>query len=170
LPPPFYLDRVGSYFIFFVAGGLAADAGDGWRRLMDLLRWPALCGLVAIIYLVASGDIAFQWTEGVQGFPYKWALLIAGLLSLPAVHGLVQHAPVDRSATLARLGRYVFVIYLLNTPFIGITKAVLLKFTSWNGSHFLPVAAALMLAGVLGPILTKRWLLARIPSLDRMTD
>jgi hypothetical protein len=97
-------------------------------------------------------------------------LLIAGLLSLPAIHGFVRHAPFARSETLMQLGRYVFVIYLLNTPFIGITKALLLKLVSWDGSHFLPFAATLLLAGTLGPMLTKRWLLWRIPALDRMTD
>jgi len=69
-----------------------------------------------------------------------------------------------------QLGRYVFVIYLLNTPFIGAAKAVALKFASWDGSHFLPFAILLMLAGTLGPIVTKRWLLRRSPVLDRMTD
>jgi len=170
LPPPFYLDRVGTYFIFFVAGGLAADAGPRWQRVVDLTRWPALAGLAAVTYLVASGHITFQWTDGAQGFPYKWALLIAGLLSMPAIHGLVRHAPFANSATLIQLGRYVFVIYLLNTPFIGITKAVLLKVVSWDGSHFLPFAVALMLAGILGPMLTKRWVLRRLPAFDRMTD
>ena len=123
LPPPFYLDRIGTYFIFFVAGGLAADAGPRWQRIVDLTRWPTLGGLAAVTFLVASGHITFQWTEGAQGFPYKWALLIAGLLSLPAVHGLVRHAPFAASGTLILLGRYVFVIYLLNTPFIGAAKA-----------------------------------------------
>jgi fucose 4-O-acetylase-like acetyltransferase len=170
LPPPFYLDRIGTYFIFFVAGGLAADAGPRWQRIVDLTRWPALGGLAAVTFLVASGYITFQWTEGAQGFPYKWALLIAGMLALPAMHGLVRHPPFARSATLIQLGRYVFVIYLLNTPFIGLTKALLLKLVSWNGSHFLPFAAALMIAGTLGPILTKRWLLRHVPALDRMTD
>lgn len=170
LPPPFYLDRIGTYFIFFVAGGLAADAGPRWQRIVDLTRWPALVGLAAVTYLVASGHITFQWTEGAQGFPYKWALLIAGMLSMPAIHGLVRHPPFAFSTTLILLGRYVFIIYLLNTPFIGITKAILLKLVSWDGSHFLPFAAALLLAGILGPMLTKRWVLRRIPALDRMTD
>jgi len=170
LPPLLYLDRVGTYFLFFVVGGLAADAGTRWLRIVDAARWPALAGLAAVTFLVASGHITFHWTEGQQGFPYKWALLIAGMLSLPAIHGLLRHAPFANSGTLARLGRYVFVIYLLNTPFIGITKAVLLKLMAWDGAHFLLIATLLMLAGTCGPILTKRLLLRRVPVLDRMTD
>ena len=170
LPAPFYLDRIGTYFVFFVVGGLAADAGARWHRVMDATRWPALGGLAAVAFLVSSGHIAFRWTEGAQGFPYKWALLIAGMLSLPAIHGLVRHRPLAQSTTLERLGRYVFVIYLLNTPFIGVTKAVLLTVTSWDGSHFIGFAAIMMLAGTVGPILTKRWVLRHVKSLDRMTD
>ncbi len=170
LPPVLYLDRVGSYFIFFVAGGIAADAGRRWTRAVDILYLPALAALAALALPVALGWISFTWSEGAQGFPYKWALLAAGLLSLPAVHGLVRHGPAARSATLLLLGRYVFIIYLLNTVFIGLAKAVLLKVTSWDGGHFLPFAAALMLAGVLGPVATKRWLLRRVPALDRASD
>ena len=170
LPPVLYLDRIGSYFIFFVAGGLAADAGPRWLRIVDRV-WPlALAALVAVALPVAVGWIRFHWTAGAQGFPYKWALLAAGLLSMPAVHGMVRAGAASRADILEQLGRYVFVIYLLNTVFIGATKAVLLKVVSWDGAHFLPFAAVLMLAGVVGPILTKRWVLRRVPALDRVTD
>lgn len=170
LPPVLYLDRVGSYFIFFVAGGLAADAGGAWLRRVDRI-WPAaLAALAAVALPVALGWVRFDWTEGAQGFPYKWALLAAGLLSMPAVHGLVRQGAAARAGVLLLLGRYVFVIYLLNTLFIGLTKALLLKVVSWDGAHFLPFAAALMLAGTLGPMLTKRWGLRYLPALDRATD
>ncbi len=170
LPPWFYLDRIGTYFVFFVAGGIAADAGPRWLRPVDRL-WPlALAALVVIALPVALGWIRFEWTEGAQGFPYKWALLLAGLASLPAVHGLVRHGPPARAASLLILGRYVFVIYLLNTVFIGLSKAVLLRFIPWDGANFLPFAAALMLVGTIGPMLTKRWVLKYVPALDRATD
>lgn len=170
LPPALYLDRIGTYFIFFVAGGLAADAGVRWTRVVDAVYLPALALLVAVALPISLGLISFSWSEGAQGFPYKWALLVAGLLSLPAAHGIVRHGAFARSTILLQLGRYVFVIYLLNTVFIGLTKAILLKVTSWDGSHFLPFAAALMLAGTLGPIAAKRWGLRRLPALDRATD
>ena len=169
LPQSLYLNRVGTYFLFFVAGGLAADAGPAWRRTVDRI-WPcALAALAAIALPVALGWIHFDWSEGNDAFPYKWALLLAGIVSMPAVHGLVRHGVVAKSATLLFLGRYVFVIYLLNTVFIGLAKAVLLRFVSWEGAHFLPFAAVLMLAGVAGPLLTKRLLLRHLPWLDRAT-
>ena len=170
LPPVLYLDRIGSYFVFFVAGGLAADAGARWLGAVDRV-WPlALAALIAVALPVALGAIPFTWSEGAQGFPYKWALLLAGLLALPALHGLVRHGAAARAGFLAWLGRYVFVIYLLNTVFIGLTKALLLRLVSWDGAHFLPFAAVLMAAGTFGPVLTKRWLLGRLPALDRATD
>jgi peptidoglycan/LPS O-acetylase OafA/YrhL len=166
-PQILYLDRICSFFIFFVVGGLAADAGERWSRIVDTWRWPALAALTLLAATVASGQIAFTWTEGMQGFPYKWALLVAGLLSMPALHGVARTL---RAPVLDTLGRYSFVIYLLNTPFIGVAKAVLLKLTPWDGAHFAPFAAALMLAGTAGPILTKRLLLRRWGPMDRMTD
>jgi fucose 4-O-acetylase-like acetyltransferase len=169
-PPLIYADHISTFLIFFVAGGFAAEAAQRWTRFVDV-SWPwALLGLVALCAVVGSGMVTFEWTEGLQGFPYKWWMLAAGLLSMPAVHGLVRNAGVFRSARLSRIGRYTFAIYLMNTPFIGLTKAMLLKVVSWDGAHFLPFAAALMLAGTAGPILVKRLLLRRIPALDRMTD
>lgn len=170
LPPVLYLDRIGTYFVFFVAGGLAADAGRRWLRVVDAM-WPAaLAALLLAALPVALGWLHFDWSEGSQAFPYKWAMLIAGLLSLPAVHGLVRHGPFARTASLIVLGRYVFVIYLLNTVFIGLAKVLMLRVVSWDGAHFLPFAAVLMAAGTLGPIMTKRWGLRRLPILDRATD
>jgi len=170
LPPMLYLDRIGSYLIFFVLGGLAADASRRWLVVVDRIWLPALAALALAVLPVSLGWISFHWTEGAQGFPYKWALLVAGVLSLPAMHGLVRHGAAARASVLALLGRYVFVIYLLNTVFIGLTKAVLLEFVSWEGAHFVPFALVLMAAGVCGPLLTKRLVLRHLPALDRATD
>jgi len=97
-------------------------------------------------------------------------LILCGLLALPALHGLVRHRYLASSTVLVSLGFYAFVIYLLNTPFIGFTKAVMLKVMPWDGLNFLIFVPVLMAAGVLGPILTKQILLSRVPVLDRMTQ
>ncbi len=170
LPPVLYLDRIGTYYVFFVAGGLAADAGRRWLDTIDAM-WPAALGALTLAVLpVAFGWLHFDWDAGSQAFPYKWALLSAGLLSLPALHGLVRQGPSTGAGTLGVLGRHVFVIYLLNTVFIGLAKALLLRAVSWDGSHFLPFATVLMAAGTLGPLMTKRWVLRCLPMLDRATD
>jgi hypothetical protein len=60
-------------------------------------------------------------------------------------------------------------IYLFNTAFIGLMKGVLLHFYTWDGRHFLPFAAALMIAGTLGPMGLKRAVFQRVRVLNRLT-
>lgn len=170
LPPWLYLDRAGTFLVFFVLGGLAADAGPAWRRFASASWPPALAALLAALLVVGGGYVVFDWSDGWIGFPYKWALLAAGLLSIPALHGAFIASAAWPLAPFAALGRYVFVIYLLNTPFIGAAKAVALRFVPWDGAHFPVLAAVLMLAGTAGPLLTKILVLRRIPAVDRMTD
>lgn len=169
-PPVLYLDRVCTYFLFFVAGGLAADAGGAWLRLVDLWRWPALAALLFVVWYVGSGQVTFTWTEGVQQWPYKWYMLTAGLLSMPALHGLVRMRGASSFGALEWFGRYCFVIYLLNTVCIGLVKGLLVKVLPWNAANFPLYAAALMVSGTLLPVVIKRSFLSRVPALDRMTD
>jgi hypothetical protein len=61
-------------------------------------------------------------------------------------------------------------IYLFNTLFIGLAKGLLLRVTSWDGPHFLPVAVALVLSGTLGPVALKEALFRRSKNLDRLTS
>jgi peptidoglycan/LPS O-acetylase OafA/YrhL len=158
VPPILYADRVARFALFFVLGGLAADAGARWTAWMD--RWWRFLALpfAASLLLFAAG------------LPQFWRMLAAGLLAMPVLHGLVRNGPLARSSVLLIVGAYSFAIYLLNTIAIGVTKGVLLRFTTWDGANFLWFAAVLMAAGVLGPILAKRLVFHRVPVLDRMTD
>jgi fucose 4-O-acetylase-like acetyltransferase len=157
-PPILYADRVARFAVFFVLGGLAADAGARWTRFVD--GWWLLLALpfAASLLLFAAGVDPF------------WRMLAAGLLAMPVLHGLVRNGPLSRSAVLLFVGGYSFAIYLLNTIAIGVTKGVLLRVATWDGANFLWFSAVLMAAGVLGPILAKRLVFRRIPPLDRMTD
>lgn len=160
LPAILYLDRIGLFAVFFLAGGLAAEAGAGWTRPAGRF-WPLALALLAGAILLA---------EAASPGPFAWRfwLLLCGLLAMPALHGLVL-APGIGAAALARLGRLSFPIYLFNTIFIGLAKGLMLKLLSWDGAHFALYAALLPAAGLAGPILLKRTLLWRIPALDRMT-
>ena len=89
---------------------------------------------------------------------------------MPTLHGLVRQSWLARSANLLQLGIFSFVIYLLNTPFIGLAKGLLLKLLPWDGPNFLLYLPLLMVAGLYGPILLKKTLFRRIPSLDRVTN
>ena len=135
-PPILYLDRVCGFFIFFVAGVLVARKMTVWDAAMDRWRRPALATFVALLPIAS-------------GLPAKVGLLAAGLLAMPALHGLVRHW---HSPVLLWLGQRAFSIYLLNTICIGLAKAILLFAVSWHGAHFLPFAGILMVAGLLGPI------------------
>ena len=89
---------------------------------------------------------------------------------MPALHGLVRHRYFATSSLLLTLGVYSLVIYLLNTPFIGLVKGAMLKLLPWDGANFLLYAAVLTAAGTVLPILLKRYLLDRVPALRRMTE
>ncbi len=160
LPAYVYLDHVGRYAVFFVAGALAGAHDGAWSAFIDR-RWQVLLGLLL------AGCVAIAMFGA--GWPPAAMLLPMGLLSMPALHGLVRHAPAA-APLLLRLGRYSFAIYLFNTLCIGLAKGLLLHLASWNGTHFLAFAAALMAAGVLGPIALKRFAVPQGGRLDRLTD
>ncbi len=170
VPPILYMDRVCRFFIFFVAGGLAARAGARWWAVLDRWHLPAFVALMVLL-TYASGFVHFDWNKHADAyFPYKSYMLAAGLLSMVALHGLVRRTPVSHWAWLVFVGNMVFAIYLLNTICLGLTKGVLLKFLHWNAQDFPTFLVVMMIAGVFGPILIKRFLLPLIPPLDRITD
>lgn len=170
-PAILYMDRVCRFFIFFVVGGLAARAGATWWALLDRWHVPAMLVLLALLVFVAGGGAQFDWTgDAADHFPYKAYMLVAGLLSMVALHGLARNAVVARWSWLTFIGNMCFAIYLLNTICLGLAKGVMLKFLSWNAHDFPLIAAVMMAAGVFGPILIKRYVLRYVPPLDRITD
>jgi len=140
-PPLLYLDRVCGYFLFFVAGVLAGSRAAAWERVMDR-GWAGAAAVFAVVLICAS----LGWPAGTAA---KLWLLAAGLLGMPALHGLTRAMPSD---AMLWLGQWSFAIYLLNTICIGLAKAGLLTVWAWDGAAFLPFAAVLMLAGLFGPV------------------
>jgi len=159
-PPVAYLDRICGYWVFFIAGCLAAKAGNGWTSLLDRRCREALA-----IFLVLLGAAACL---GVDSSRRGW-MLVVGLASMPAIHGLVRSPPMNMSRTLMFLGRMSFAIYLFNTPCIGLAKGVMLRLLSWDGAGFLLFAPVLLISGLMGPILVKRFIAPKFPALDRLT-
>ncbi len=170
-PAIVYMDRVCRFFIFFVTGGLAARAGAGWWSVLNRWHLPALLVLLALLVFVGDGGVQFDWAhDAADHFPYKGYMLVAGLLSMVALHGLARTVTLSRWYWLTFIGNMCFAIYLLNTICLGLAKGVMLKFLSWNAQDFPVVAAVMMAAGVFCPILIKRYILRHIPPLDRITD
>jgi fucose 4-O-acetylase-like acetyltransferase len=161
LPAYGYLDRVADYAVFFVLGACAGMAGARWE-LAVARCWAGLL----VVFAAGLGLDVWLGAE----WPRKLMMLVLGALSMPAIHGALRYSPLSSSRILLLLGRASFMIYLFNTLFIGLTKGLLLKFYSWDGGHFLTFAAALMAAGLLGPMALKFAVFPRFTVLDRMTD
>ena len=160
LPPYLYLDQFGKYAIFFCIGVFAASRDERWTEFVNR-RWRPLFLLFLLILALIAG-FGKYW-------PVKPELFLVGILSLPALHGLVRHSPIRSAPMLLWLGENCFVIYLFNTIFIGIAKALLLRMTDWNGSHFLFFAPVMMLSGIFGPVLLRQVLFKQVGILDRYT-
>jgi fucose 4-O-acetylase-like acetyltransferase len=160
-PSRLYLADICRYGLFYALGIAAGAAGAHWTCWIDRWRSPLL-GLFA----VGFASIALMGQE----WPFDVRLLVFGVIAMPAVHSLVRSSWLSSDHALAAIGRYSLMIYLFNTIFIGLTKGLLLHVTSWNGDHFPAFAVALMLAGLLGPIVLKRRVLRAFPPLDRMTE
>jgi fucose 4-O-acetylase-like acetyltransferase len=160
LPALFYLDRFARHALFF-AVGVAVAQQEG--RLLP--RFAAAQPLWWAVFAAALLAALQGWLPG------DWSLLVCGLASIPAIHGLMFVPTVARQDWPLTLGRFTMTIYLFNVIAIGVVKAALLKAgVPWSGSGFWIYAPALTLAGLVLPILGKVIVLRRLPLLDRMTD
>jgi membrane-bound acyltransferase YfiQ involved in biofilm formation len=160
LPHYVFADRFAEYFLFFVLGGMAADSGERWLQFVDRSHWLAT-GLLAI---------SIGWLFWLDSFSPHWSHLLCGSIALPALHGLVRSRWMEHSRILAFLGSYSFVIYLLNTPVMGLEKGILLKWLSWDGPGFLVQALLMLIGGLVVPVLIKKFVFSRWRYLDRLTD
>jgi len=148
------LNRVAEYTLFLTIGVVLARNFTAFTQRLDKFGWATL-----ILFIVLS---LFHHV-----LPYP--KLVLGLASIPALMFLIRLPVVRDSEVLLTWGKYVFVIYLLNTLFIGFAKGIGLKVMSWDGLNFLIYFPLLVAAGMLLPIAFKKWVLAKWPPLDRMT-
>ncbi|MDP1563031.1 MAG: acyltransferase [Pirellulaceae bacterium] len=141
VPLPGYLglSSLGEYAFVFCLGCVAGDHYAAYSK------WMSRHGAMFLIPFLGALLVATTW-----GIPK----LLLGLLSIPACHVLVGLWAKDHWKIWATMGNYTFPIYLMNTLYIGVAKAVLFKFASWDGVNFFWFAPILLLAGVLGPIVT----------------
>jgi len=160
VPPILYADRIITFIPFFVAGMIAADDDNAWCRWLDAWRVP----LLWLFALALCLDL--QWGATV---PRNLAMLCVSIVAVPALHAAVRHLPPELIRVLDPLAPYAFAIYLLNTIFIGLAKALLMKEVPWHADWFPLFAVVLMVAGVAGPVVTKMLLFRPVPVLDRLT-
>ena len=161
LPPIMYFNKLADHAVFFPIGMILAFLGARGMAAIDRTWLPALGLLAALAAATAAG-----WIDR------RDALLVSGLVAIPALHGLVRR--LDRGflgEALLFLGRYSMAIYLFNTIAIGLAKAALVRAgLAWTPAGATAAVPVLMLAGVLGPILLKMLILRHVKPLDRLTD
>ena len=155
--PYIYLDRISIYFIFFVTGGLLAKNYQRYFKFID--DYALFLLFASIIFPLVYFDTRAPW-----------ALLVAGLISIPAIHGLIRTRFLSRNNFILWLGGYSFIIYLLNTIFIGVSKGVMLTMAPWEGSNFFIFTPILLLSGLFGPIILKKYVLVHFPVADNLTS
>ena len=160
VPPVAYLDRLASHFVFFAAGAWVAERQDRLLPVFERFQPLWWAAFAAAIGLALSG-----WMDG------DAARLVCGLLSVPALHGLIRLPPVSTWDWPLLLGRYAMAIYLFNTMAIGFAKALLMTAGfGWTAGAFPVHVVVLTAAGLTLPVLVKALLLRRSPVLDRLTD
>lgn len=146
------------FFFFFAFGMHLASCGEKIKEVFDKFFWPFI---VCFIF-----TIALFLTDIVYG---KTTNFLIALASIPALFSLVRFKPFCPSFLLF-IGRLSFPIYLMNTISIGLTKGVLLKLTSWDGTNFSYMVPILIINGLFIPIVIKKYIFPHIPILDRITN
>lgn len=156
MPHIFLLDRFVELFLFFALGIFVTRHYDQYLKFID--RY-----LLVLLALFALSFLA------IPHISHKLSILIIGLCSLPALHSLLRNKFFSSIPVWGVLGTYTYSIYLMNTIFIGITKGVTLKLTTWDGLHFLIIGPILLLSGIYLPIFIKKYIFVKLPILDRAT-
>jgi len=156
-PETLMLDVYCRFLLFFALGFYTSARYQAFLAMS--MRWGA--AWLALFLAVAVYGV---WA------PFPHAREVVGLLSLPSLFYLIGllRQPSWQQLLLV-LGKYSFAIYLFNTIFIGLSKAVGLKLLPWDGANFYLFAAVLFVAGLWLPIVLKRQVLRHVPPLDRIT-
>jgi fucose 4-O-acetylase-like acetyltransferase len=135
----FYFDRIMKFYIFFLVGALVFEKFEVAGPL--LRQYSPLWAVIFVVLLLLLSRTEYRY-------------LPVGLASMACVHGftLNHHPKCDR--VLEYFGDHSFVIYLLNTAFIGLCQAVFLK-AGMPREWFMLLVFAALVSGLFGPIALK---------------
>lgn len=136
------LHQICAYFVFLLAGAIAAKRQDVYLSTIDKWVWVWVCFFAVSLCFV-------YYTPSLP-------LLITGMTSIPALHALIRKNPLSKSDLLLTLGTFVFSIYLMHAIFMGSMRGLILTFVSWDYWHFLIISPILVITGLAGPILVFR--------------
>lgn len=154
----FMLNVFTEYYLYFSIGFLLIRHYNKLREIFTKFF------ILSVILFVFS----FTTT---QFLPGQISKLIISLLSIPAIIGLMNNKIIinNLNSTLLLFSEYTFTIYLMNTIVLGLTKGVIFKFISWDGTNFLFILPFLIFLGLTIPILVHKFIFSRIDFLSRMT-
>jgi len=155
--PYFLIGSAARFAIFFAAGILIMHHRQRYMQVIRSNRW--------LFMLLFAGSFGAEliFTHGISK-------MIIGLCSIPALHALVASPPTERSRILYVLGLYAFPIYLMNMIIIGLIKGIFLELGSWNGNLFIIYFVIQLVFGLSIPMIIKKYVLVKIPVLDRITS
>lgn len=144
--PLFGIGPACEFVLFFAMGMLAASNYDAYRVWMHRYGWYAVVVFVSLLIGQTS-----------LGLP----TVLVGIASIPAIHFISTFKYVASSRVLSYLGRNTFVIYLLNTFFIGAIYVILFRVFAAPAEYFSWVIPLMLTGGLLGPLLAS-WMYDRV--------
>jgi fucose 4-O-acetylase-like acetyltransferase len=169
----FLLERFSAYFCFAVLGWIVGKNYEVFLKFIQAWgRWLVLIFFLTILFVDAiffNCIINHDCSYFPKFFQTIHAITLCGLVSIPALMFLLRFSIFSKSIWLEKIGKYVFVIYLLNTIIMGFVKGIGLKFLSWDNQNFLLYFPILLSCGIFIPILLKRYILPLFPKLDKAT-
>lgn len=150
------LDKFAEYFLYFVIGFFFITS-------MNKVN-TSLLKNYKFVYLFFFSSFLF--------IPYindHYSKLFIGMLSIPFFLVLALHVKSIFLIKMSQLfSSYTFTIYLMNTIFIGVSKAFLLKFLNWGGTDFIIMFPVLLCSGLFLPIVFHK-LILKYTILDKYT-
>ena len=134
------------YFLYFVLGMVSVKYRKETLQLFSKFRVIFCILFVSSFYLITlnmSGELSKT---------------IISLFSILALHSLMMTKLFDKNSQILLFAKYTFVIYLLNTVVIGLTKGVIIRYFVWEGNWFILSGTIIFLLGLYGPIFIKKFI------------
>lgn len=160
LPDFIFIERIGYFYMFFIIGGFFALNYQKVFASYDRSKYMWLFAFAAsfiVIYFTENSDLSKT---------------VIGIFSIPALHSLARSDFFKGEAIYQRMwqifGKHSYVIYLLNLIMIGVAKAVIFKFTSWDGVNFWWVLPVLLFFGLIVPIIVNQYIIKKLPIIKDM--
>ncbi|NVD45409.1 acyltransferase family protein [Qipengyuania atrilutea] len=136
-PEAFYIERIAQYLVFFAIGGAVAT-----YRSQVLPRVSAWYIPITLVFMLSCYLLLAD----------EYALLICGIASTFAIHGLFMQKFWDRDRLFLFLGRNSMAIYLLNTIVIGLAQIAYVRYLPYQGNWFLIYSPLVFILAILLPV------------------